>query len=88
MAGQAASEAFALSTVVVHCNGSGFEGSVGAVAVFYVDREETASLHYYLGSDAEHIVYKSEAVDFTLSLHFLTSVIKQIQGSTFIGSDN
>jgi hypothetical protein len=40
-----------LHPVQVFCDGSGFEGGVGAVAVLYVDNCVDKVLHYHLGSE-------------------------------------
>ena len=44
--------------VQVFCDGSGFKGGVGALAVLYIDNHIIKVLHYHLGLEKEHTVYK------------------------------
>ncbi|KAG5725032.1 hypothetical protein E4T56_gene12430 [Termitomyces sp. T112] len=76
------------SRTSVYCDGSGFKGGIGASAVLYIDGEEVTSLRYHLGSAAEHTVYEGEAVGFTLGLHLLSTLNRQLRGLTIMGSDS
>lgn len=72
----------------VFCDGSGFEGGIGASAVLYVDGVETSSRKFHLGSGAEHIVYEGEIVGLCLGLHILHSLNKQLRYKIAFGSDS
>ncbi|KAF5367638.1 hypothetical protein D9615_010583 [Tricholomella constricta] len=72
----------------VHCDGSGYEGGVGASAVLFVNGIEKASLKYHLGPITKHTVYEAEIVGLTLGLHLLTSTSRQLHSITAIGSDS
>ena len=54
--------------VQVFCNGSGFAGGIGASAVLFVNNQVTETLHYHLGSDTKHTVYKAEGVGVAMAL--------------------
>ncbi|KAF5384346.1 hypothetical protein D9615_003173 [Tricholomella constricta] len=77
-----------LAPTSVYCDGSGFEGGVGASAVLYVNGIEKASLKYHLGPIAKHTVYEAEIVGVTLALHLLTSTARSLPDITAIGSDS
>ncbi|KAF5374631.1 hypothetical protein D9615_008911 [Tricholomella constricta] len=77
-----------LAPVSVYCDGSGFEGGIGASAVLYVDKAERASLRYHLGPTTKHTVYEAEIVGLTLGLHLLTKLTRSLDDTTAIGSDS
>ena len=76
------------ASVAVYCDGSGYEGGVGASAVLYTDGAEVASLKYHLGTMSEHTVYEGKAVGLTLGLHLLTSLSRQLHGLIIFCSDS
>ncbi|KNZ76504.1 hypothetical protein J132_10312 [Termitomyces sp. J132] len=71
-----------------YCNGSGYEGGIGASTVLFVDGKETSSLRYYLGLGAKHMVYKAEIVGATLRLHLLSQPNCQLRGLNIVGSNS
>ncbi|KAF5372678.1 hypothetical protein D9615_009837 [Tricholomella constricta] len=77
-----------LAPTSVHCDGSGYEGGVGASAVLFINGVEKASLRYHLGPITKHTVYEAEIVGLTLGLHLLTSTSRQLHSITAIGSDS
>ena len=60
----------------VYCNGSGFEGGMGASAIMYSDGHEVDSLCYHLGPISKHMVYEAEIIGLTLGLHLLSGLKK------------
>ena len=74
--------------VTLYCDGSGFEGGIGASAVLYVNKTEQKSLRYFLGPATEHTVYEGELVGLSLALHLLNSIHFQLHSYTIIGIDN
>lgn len=76
------------SPVSIYCDGSGFEGGIGASAVMYKDKVEVANLKYHLGPSTKHTVYEGELVGLTLALHLLKSLQSQLHRTTVIGSDS
>ncbi|KAF8057556.1 hypothetical protein FPV67DRAFT_1391882, partial [Lyophyllum atratum] len=69
-------------------DGSGYEGGVGASAVLFVNGAEKSSLQYHLGPITHHTVYEAEIVGFTLALHLLSKLGRQLTSLTVIGSDS
>ncbi|KNZ80707.1 hypothetical protein J132_04796 [Termitomyces sp. J132] len=76
------------ASTTIYCDGSGYEGGIGASVVLYVDNEERSSLRYFLSLATEHTVYKAEIVGMTLGLHLLHGFSKQLQGLMAIGTDS
>ncbi|KNZ72746.1 hypothetical protein J132_01950 [Termitomyces sp. J132] len=76
------------SWAAVYCDGSGYEGGIGASAALFIDNEKTTALQYHLGSASEHTVYEAEVVGFTFGLHLLMSITHQLCGLTTIGSNS
>jgi ribonuclease HI len=74
--------------VQVFCDGSGFEGGVGAAAVLYEGNCIIKVLHYHLGSESEHTVYDAEGVGIVMALHLLKTRNKQLICPTSICSDS
>ena len=72
----------------VYCDGSGFEGGTGALAVLYKDNRIVKSLRYYLGPLTEHTVYESELIGLLLTLHMLIGLTCHLLHSVIIGLDN
>ncbi|KAG6893683.1 hypothetical protein C0992_009007 [Termitomyces sp. T32_za158] len=68
----------ALGAMQARLEEAGFDSGIGASAVLYIDSEEVSSLRYHLSSAAEHTVYKGELVGFTLGLHLLKSINRQL----------
>ncbi|KNZ77262.1 hypothetical protein J132_05972, partial [Termitomyces sp. J132] len=79
---------FDRSHTVVFCDGSGYEGGIGASAVLFVDEKEKSNLKYHLGSSTEHTVYEAKIVGICLGLHALQNLNRQLQGQTICGSDS
>jgi ribonuclease HI len=74
--------------IQVFCDGSGFEGGIGASAVFFVNNQVTKTLHYHLGPDTKHTVYEAEGVGVTMALHLLKLRNRQLTHPTSICSDS
>ena len=74
--------------VQVFCDGSGFEGGVGASAVLYENNRITKTLHYHLGSELEHTVYEAEGIGIVMALHLLKTRNKRIVKPLSISSDS
>jgi ribonuclease HI len=74
--------------IQVFCDGSGFEGGVGASAVLYVDNRVDKTLHFHLGSDKEHTVYEAEGIGIAMALHMLKARNRQLTKPTSICSDS
>ena len=74
--------------MALYCNGSGFEGGVGASAVLYEKGTKTQHLTYHLGLIREHTVYKAEIIGTTLGLHLLTVIGEGLPSNSLIGSDS
>ena len=62
----------------VYCDGSSYEGGVGAAAVLYKNNHILKSIWYKLGTPEEHTVYKVELVGIILALHLLMSLACQL----------
>lgn len=69
---------FNCTLTAIYYDGSGFEGSIDAFAILYIDDKEAAFLKYFLSLAAKYIVYKVEAMRLSLSLHLLSTFIKQL----------
>ena len=74
--------------ISIYCDGSGYEGGIGASAVLYVDSVESCSLQYHLGPDTKHTVYEAELTGLHLALHLLTSLTSSPLSPVIIGSDS
>ena len=57
--------------VQLFSDGSGLDGSIGAVAVMYNDGREVKVLRYCLGTLTDHTVFEAEATGVLLALHML-----------------
>ena len=57
--------------IQIYSDSSAMEGKVGAAAILMKRGTITNSLHYHLGSDAEHTVYEAELVGLILRLHLI-----------------
>ena len=55
----------------IYSDGSAMEGKVRAAAILMKRGTITNSLHYHLGSDAEHTVHEAELVGLILGLHLI-----------------
>jgi ribonuclease HI len=77
-----------VAPVSAFSDGSGFEGSVGASAVLYINNVETKVLHYHLSSLKEHTVYKAEILGLTLSLHLLLNLKCCLCDPVVLGTDS
>ena len=73
--------------IQIYTDGSALEGKVGAAAVLFIKGRHTQTLHYHLGSDAEHTVHEAELVGLLLGLHMLTTG-KRRKTAAMIGVDN
>ncbi|KAG5735422.1 hypothetical protein E4T56_gene12779 [Termitomyces sp. T112] len=76
------------ASTAIYCDGSGYKGGIGALAVLYVDNKERSSLRYFLGLATKHTIYEAEIVGMTLGLHLLHGFSKQLRGLTAIGMDS
>jgi ribonuclease HI len=74
--------------IQVFCDGSGFEGGVGASAVLYIDNRLDKTLHFHLGSDKEHTVYEAEGIGIAMALHMLKARNRQLTKPISICSDS
>ena len=74
--------------VQVFCDSSGFEGGVGASMVLYINNHVDKVLHYHLGSEKEHTVYKAEGIGIAIALHMLKSRNRQLSRPPSICSDS
>ena len=74
--------------VQVFCDGSGFEGGIGASAVLYIDNLVDKILHYHLGSEKEHTVYEAEGIGIAMALHLLKVRNRQLTAPLSICSDS
>ena len=48
--------------ICVYCNGSGFEGGIGASAILCIQDKEVNVLQCYLGTNKQHTDYEGEGV--------------------------
>lgn len=60
--------------IKVYCDGSGYEGGIGAAAVLYKGDRVHKTLRYYLGASEDHMVYEAEIVGVMLAFHLLTEL--------------
>ena len=74
--------------ISVYCDGSGYEGGIGASAVLYINSTERCSLQYHLGPDTEHTVYEAEIAGLLLALHLLSSLMSSPRSPVIIGLDS
>jgi ribonuclease HI len=74
--------------VTVYCDGSGYEGGIGASAVLYVNSVEKKHLRYHLGSAEEHTVYEAELIGLLLALYMLSKLTRKLKSYVVIGSDS
>lgn len=72
----------------IYCDGSGFEGGIGAAAVLYQGPRLVKSLKYYLGPKSKHTVYEAEGVGITLGLHMLANLKSELADTVIIGVDS
>jgi hypothetical protein len=77
-----------VAPVSVYSDGSGFEDSVGASAVQYINNIETKVLRYHLGSLKEHTVYEAKILGLTLSFHLLRNLKRQLLNPVVLGMDS
>jgi ribonuclease HI len=57
---------------MIYTDGSSYRNGVGAVAVLYVNGNETDSLKFQLGMAHEHTVFEAELVGIILGTHLAT----------------
>ena len=74
--------------IQVFCDGSGYEGGIGASAVLYENNRVAKTLHYFLGSEREHTVYEAEGIGIVMALHLLKNRNRQITRPLSICSDS
>ena len=73
--------------VKLYTDGSAHIGKVGAAAIMTKDGKSLGKLHYYLGNDSEHTVFKAELVGILFGLQLIKN--KQLRNLTYtIGVDN
>jgi ribonuclease HI len=78
---------FATEQVKVYSDGSAQEGKVGAAAVLTRPGKPNRTLHYHLGSEAEHTVPEAELIGIILALHLIKTERKS-NTPCAIGTDN
>lgn len=83
-----ANEANSTIQTRIYCDGSGFEGGIGAAAVLYIGNAFKKSLRYYLGKDTMHTVYEAETLGIIMGLHLLTELNRELDQTCLIGSDS
>jgi ribonuclease HI len=71
----------------IYSDGSEINGKVGAAAVILKPGHPTRTLHYHLGSDAEHTVQEAELVGLLLGMHLIKTENKG-KTSFALGTDN
>ena len=74
--------------VQVYSDGSGFEGSIGASALLYINDQLTRSLRFYLGMPSEHTIYGVEGVGLVIRLHSLNGLSHQLTFPMILGSNS
>lgn len=84
----AANELESQQPIRVYCDGSGYEGGVGAAAILYIGPDIKEVLYYHLGSTLEHTVYEAESVGILMGIHMLTNLQRQLREPVAIGSDS
>ena len=72
----------------VYCDGSSYEGGVGAAVILYKNNCVLKTIWYKLGTPEEHTVYKVELVGIILPLHLLINLTCWLVNTTLIGLDN
>ena len=72
----------------VYCDGSSFEGGVGAAALLYKNNRLIKISKAHLGTSSEHTVYKAKLVGILLVHNLLTLLKCQLSGTTMIGLNN
>ena len=85
-----ANETYEVTPHSVYCDGSGFEGGIGASAIMYTNGQEIDSIHYHLGPISKHTVYEAEIIGLMLGLHLLFSIkkISHPHLPTILGTDS
>ena len=71
----------------VYCDGSCYQGGVGAAVILYKNNRPLKTHRFKLGTAEEHTVYEAELVGIILMLYLLTSIIHQITRLVIIGLD-
>ncbi|KAG1781471.1 hypothetical protein EV702DRAFT_962229, partial [Suillus placidus] len=59
--------------VQVYCDGSGYQGKIGAAVVLFRAGRPPRTLHYHLGTDEEHTVFEAEEVGLTLAVRLIST---------------
>jgi hypothetical protein len=72
----------------VYCDGSGFKGGIGVLVVLYIWDREVKVLHYFLGTDKQHIVYGAKGVGMILVMHLLKDLSSQMNNMVAIETDS
>ena len=73
--------------IQIFSDGSALEGKVGAAAILTCNGTHIQTLHYHLGSDAEHTVHEAKLVGLLLGIHMLNTS-KHRKAAAMIGIDN
>ena len=87
MTEKAIANANQLTGAVIYMDGLGHNKKIGTATVMMVNGMEIQMLHYHLGSEMKHTVYKAEAITVILALHTLTTLKRKLKKVT-IGTDN
>src|ERR1700690_1244517 len=59
------------AAIQIYTDGSGMDGTVGAAAVLYRNRQQKRSLRFQLGSDRDHTVFEAEGIGLVLGMELL-----------------
>ena len=72
----------------VYCDGSSYEGGVGAAALLYKNDRLIKISKAHLGTSSNHMVYEAKLVSILLVLNLLTLLKRQLSSTSLIGLDN
>ena len=59
--------------IQIYCNGSGYQGKIGAAAIMFRKGSHPRTLKFHLGKDSDHTVYEAEEVGLILAAHLLAT---------------
>ena len=83
----AITNAKAITRPAAFTDGPGLDEKIGAIVVLMLNDTVLCSLHYHLGKETEHTVYKAEITAVILALHLLMQIEQDLRKVT-IGVDN
>jgi hypothetical protein len=67
---------------MVHTDGLGYRGAIGAAAILYSDGTRKAELKYQLGSAKHHTVLEGELTGFILGLYLVRTTLNKHEPSS------